>query len=169
MSLQTTPKRATTSVPFLSRSSTQTRSKLAPSHLSPATHRRRNRWGGGGGGGSGGTCPHKLQVGGAVPPQPEPCQDAVLGLTMIHSMNIDSSRVHSTYNSFLHCYNQETLVYLSQVQTLASLDAKMGVVFTKYGRGPKIFTRAMCAINILCPHNAAVQHLPAPLLLYPLH
>ena len=54
-------------------------------------HRRRNR-----GGGSGGTCPHKLQVGGAVPPQPKPCQDAVLGLTMIHSMNIDSSRVYST-------------------------------------------------------------------------
>ena len=52
--------------------------------------------GGGGGGGSGGTCPHKLQVGGAVPPQPEPCQDAVLGLIMIHSMNIDSSRVYST-------------------------------------------------------------------------
>ena len=44
------------------------------------------KWGGGGGGGGGG----------AVPPQPKPCQDAILGLTMIHSMNIDSSRVYST-------------------------------------------------------------------------
>ena len=57
---------------------------------------RRGNIGVGTGGGSGGTCPHKLQVGGAVPPQPKPCQDAVLGLTMIHSMNIDSSRVYST-------------------------------------------------------------------------
>ena len=34
--------------------------------------------------------------GGALPPQPEPCQYAVLGLTMIHSMNIDSCRVYTT-------------------------------------------------------------------------
>ena len=84
-----------------------------------------------------------------MPPQPEPCQDAVLGLTMIHSMNIDSSRVHSTYNSFLHCYNQETLVYLSQVQTLASLMQKWVWFLQNMGVVQK-FSHALCARLISC-------------------
>ena len=42
-------------------------------------------------------------------------------------------------------------------------DAKMGVVLRNVGV-VQIFSRAMRAINILCPHN--VQHLPTPLYNY---
>ena len=78
--------------------------------------------GGGGGGGSGGTCPHKLQVGGAVPPQPGCCTRP--DYDSFHEYRQLQSILYLTYSSFLHCYNQETLVYLSQVQTLASLMQK---------------------------------------------
>ena len=70
------------------------------------------------------------------------------------------SILYLTYSSFLHCYNQETLVYLSQVQTLASLMQKWVCFLRNVGVVQK-FSRAMRAINILCPHN--VQHLPTPL------
>ena len=51
-------------------------------------HRRRNT------GGSGGTCPHKLQVVGAMPPQPEPSSIyAVLGLAMIHHLKFVNKKL----------------------------------------------------------------------------
>ena len=82
---------------------------------------------------------------GAVPPQPEPCQYAVAtrpDYDSFHEYRQLQSVLYLTYSSFLHCYSQETLVYLSQVQTLAlHADAKLGAVFTKCGRGPKTFAR----------------------------
>ena len=70
------------------------------------------------------------------------------------------SILYLTYSLFLHCYNQETLVYLCQAQTLASLMQKW-VWFLRNVGVVQIFSHAMRAINILCPHN--VQHLPTPL------
>ena len=67
------------------------------------------------------------------------------------------SILYLTYSSFLHCYNQETLVCLCQVQTLASLMQKW-VCFLQNVDVVQFFSRA---IIILCPHN--VQHLPTPL------
>ena len=113
-------------------------------------HRRRSR--------GGGTCPHKLQVGGAVPPQPELCQDAILGRTMIHSMNINSYRVYLTYSLFLHCYNQETL---SKVQTLATLMQKW-VWFLRNVGVVQNFPRTLCA-QLISYASPNIQHLPTPL------
>ena len=70
------------------------------------------------------------------------------------------SILYLTCSSFLHCYNQETLVYLSQVQTLVSLMQKW-VWFLRNVGVVQNFSRATRTINILCPHN--VQHLPTPL------
>ena len=98
---------------------------------------------------------------GHLPPQPEPCQDAVLGLTMIHSMNIDSPEYTLLNLQLISSLLQPRKSGLPIPGPNFSLaDAKMGVVFTKCGHGPKIL-HTMRTINILCPHN--VQHLPMPL------
>ena len=106
-------------------------------------HRRRKR---GEGGGSGGACPHKLQVVGALPPQPEPssmicCISPGQWFTTWNSWTIERSyKVCSTYLtacSFslnLSRYSQETLDWAQgiapRVQKWAWFGGNVGVVKT---------------------------------------
>ena len=126
-------------------------------------HRRRNRGGGGGGGGGqwghlpsqaagrGGSAPTTKAMPGC---RTRPDYDS------FHEYRQFQSILYLTYSSFLHCYNQETLVYLCQAQTLSSLMQKW-VWFLRNVGVVQFFSRATRAINILCPHN--VKHLPTPL------
>ena len=79
-----------------------------------------------------------------MPPQPESCQDAVLGLTMIYSMNIapEYTLLNLQLVSSLLQPRNSSLPIPGPNFSLA--DAKMGVVFTKCGRGPKISARYAC-------------------------
>ena len=88
-------------------------------------HRRRNRGGGGGGGSGGHLPPQAAGRGGSAPTtkampgcRTRPDYDS------FHEYRQLQSILYLTYSSFLHCYNQETLVYLCQAQTLASLMQK---------------------------------------------
>ena len=135
----------------------------------PAVPHRRRKWGEGGG--SGGACPHKLQVVGALPPQPEPssicCISPSNWSTTWNLWTKVAIRVCCAYPTAyfslnLSRYSQKYLPaspigtsYSSDSAKWAWFESNVGVVkkfHTRYAHNP-----------IFCPHN--LYHLPTPMCL----